>query len=169
MVQLYERVEAATQYVFSGAAFRSLLLWASEKEERGVGHVVEPSLAAAARKHGAPVRKLLQLRPLASADAAHGTDPRAPSGLAQYAAQHDAPTNDSHLYKPRRQPRDRPRTTAQVKLPTHVPNDQAMLDKYNRLAGLNQHAFKVPNALPARSALPAMKAHARTLLQSRTQ
>ncbi|KAH8082160.1 hypothetical protein JL720_8687 [Aureococcus anophagefferens] len=34
MVRLYEKVEAATQFVFSGSSYRGMLVWASDKEER---------------------------------------------------------------------------------------------------------------------------------------
>lgn len=59
MVCLYERVEAATQYVFSGQCYRGMLIWAADKEAH-FNQPPSPRLAAAARTVVAPVRSLLQ-------------------------------------------------------------------------------------------------------------
>ena len=40
MVDLYERVEKATQFVFSGQTFRSMLVWAADHETAGAEPVV---------------------------------------------------------------------------------------------------------------------------------
>lgn len=58
MVQLYERVEAATQYIFSGQNYRSMLIWAADKESH-FNQPPSPRLAAAARATAAPVRTIL--------------------------------------------------------------------------------------------------------------
>ena len=68
MLALYERVEQATQYVFSGESYRNLLVWAADKEAPNQSDDTEgalrlkKSIAAAV----APVRQLLpQSNPLA--------------------------------------------------------------------------------------------------------
>jgi hypothetical protein len=60
MLALYERVETATQYVFSGQSYRELLVWAADKEEGNVDDAegalrLKQSIAKAA----APARQLL--------------------------------------------------------------------------------------------------------------
>jgi len=50
MVRLYEKVEAATQFVFSGSSYRGMLVWASDKEERRLNRAPSPRLAAARRR-----------------------------------------------------------------------------------------------------------------------
>ena len=60
MLALYERVERATQYVFSGQSYRELLVWAADKEEGNVDDAegalrLKQSIAKAA----APARQLL--------------------------------------------------------------------------------------------------------------
>ena len=60
MLALYERVEQATQYVFSGQSYRELLVWAADKEEGNVDDAegalrLKQSIAKAA----APARQLL--------------------------------------------------------------------------------------------------------------
>ncbi|EGB07064.1 hypothetical protein AURANDRAFT_71891 [Aureococcus anophagefferens] len=64
MVRLYEKVEAATQFVFSGSSYRGMLVWASDKEERRLNRAPSPRLAAAARAAAAPVRSLLDPLPI---------------------------------------------------------------------------------------------------------
>ena len=60
MLALYDRVERATQYVFSGQSYRELLVWAADKEEGNVDDAegalrLKQSIAKAA----APARQLL--------------------------------------------------------------------------------------------------------------
>ena len=60
MLALYDRVERATQYVFSGQSYRELLVWAADKEEGNVDDAegalrLKQSIARAA----APARQLL--------------------------------------------------------------------------------------------------------------
>uniref|UniRef100_A0A7S3K516 Uncharacterized protein n=1 Tax=Aureoumbra lagunensis TaxID=44058 RepID=A0A7S3K516_9STRA len=61
LVDLYERVEAATQYIFSGANYRGMLLWAADKEAQINNKPPSPRLAAAARTLAPPVHRLLPL------------------------------------------------------------------------------------------------------------
>ena len=60
MLALYERVEQATQYVFSGQSYRELLVWAADKEEGNVDDAEGARrLQAAVAKAAAPARQLL--------------------------------------------------------------------------------------------------------------
>ena len=66
MLALYERVEQATQYVFSGQSYRELFVWAADKEEGNVDDAegalrLKQSIAKAA----APAAAAAQVRPLA--------------------------------------------------------------------------------------------------------
>lgn len=60
MIRLYERVEAATQYVFSGQSYRGMLIWAADKEAHLKSAQLSPRLAAAARTVAPPARTFLK-------------------------------------------------------------------------------------------------------------
>ena len=60
MLELYEKVERATQFVFSGSSYRGLLLWAADKEERPRARPQSPSLKHCAVGVGVPARQLLK-------------------------------------------------------------------------------------------------------------
>ncbi|KAJ1448739.1 hypothetical protein M885DRAFT_573844 [Pelagophyceae sp. CCMP2097] len=144
MVALYERVERATQYVFSGTTYRSMLLWAAARDERAHHGDGQPSprlsahVTAGVRMAPAPARTLLQ--PLADAL--------------------PPPGRGGPLAKPAT-PRDRGRPRAAA-VPRPASDEALLLQRYHALSGLGPG--RQPKLFPVR-AMPSHRALGKDLVR----